>query len=75
MRLFLRHDGRYYAILEPVTDLLGDEVLVTFHGSVHNRMGGMKSWPVTAVDAGAIARMRLRHGYREIGGSEELPPP
>lgn len=71
MRLFHRDDGRYYAILEPVIDLLGDRILITYHGSIHNRMGGVKSWPTAAVDAEAIVRIRLRHGYREITGDDQ----
>ena len=40
MRLFRRPtDRRYYAILEPQVDLLGDLVVVMFNGSSENHLG------------------------------------
>ena len=68
MRFFIRPDGRYYVLSDPVLDLFGEEVYLTFHGSIHNRLGGMKRWPVACSDVEHIVRTRLRHGYIESAG-------
>jgi hypothetical protein len=70
MRLFTRPDGRYYAILPATQDLLGDWVLMTYHGSVHTRMGGLKTYVATQeTDLPAIEHqlvlVRKRHGYQD----------
>lgn len=70
MRLFRRPDGRYYACTEPMRDLLGNLVLVTFHGNKRNRAGGIKTYVVGAAQSvakieRAIVRTRLAHGYSE----------
>ena len=70
MRLFRRQDGRYYAILTPTTDLLGDQVVITFRGSMYSKMGGVKSYLVEAGQGADIeqqlVKTRLRHGYIEV---------
>ena len=65
MRFFTRTDGRYYAIHEPMSDLLGDRVIVTIHGSVHSRLGGVHSYLADTVSVEQLARVRRRHGYVE----------
>ena len=70
MRLFQRADGRYYAILAPFPDLFGDPVVVTFHGNVHSRIGGQKTYFCDYGDGfraiECLVKTRLAHGYREI---------
>ena len=73
MRLFRRPDGRYYAILDPVPDLFGEPVIVMFHGSIHSRMGGSRSWPAPDIDVDAVARLRAGHGYREDVADTDCP--
>lgn len=68
MRFFTRTDGRYYAIHEPMSDLLGDQVIVTFHGSVHSRLGGVHSYLADTVSVEQLVRIRYRHGYVETTG-------
>jgi hypothetical protein len=70
MRYFKRADGRLYSIFPPARDLLGDWVVLTTHGSVWSRQGGIKAYPaadhLAAVKLeAAIAKTRLRHGYSE----------
>ena len=65
MRHFLRSDGRYYLLSDATTDLFGDQVYLTFFGSIHNRRGGMKRWPVDSTNVEGIVRTRLQHGYVE----------
>lgn len=78
MRLFRRPDGRYYAILPPARDLLGDWVLVTFHGSSQSRRGGCKTYVAASGDGlreieRQMIRARLRHGYVAPESAEEVP--
>ena len=68
MQLFHRPDGRYYAILPPSVDLLGDLVLMTFHGSTRSRMGGVKTYVGASGEAlqeieRQVILARKRHGY------------
>jgi hypothetical protein len=65
MRIFRRPDGRYYLIAEAQPDLLGDSVILTLHGSVHSRRGGVHTYlsSVTCIDD--LVKTRLRHGYTE----------
>lgn len=70
MRIFRRNDGRYYAYAEPFRDLLGDDVIVTYHGKEKNRAGGLKTY--VANDSRTIlqfeteiVRTRIAHGYVE----------
>lgn len=70
MRYFRRHDGRIYSLFPPAQDLLGDWIVLTVHGSVRNRLGGVKTYAaVDQVSAArieaSIAKTRLRHGYIE----------
>ena len=65
MRFFTRHDGRYYAICPPARDLLGDQVIVTYHGSACSRLGGIHSYPAATVSVEQLATIRRRHGYVE----------
>lgn len=65
MRCFQRPDGRYYAICAPARDLLGDEVIVTFHGSTRSRQGGIYSYPVETMSVEQLVKIRRRHGYIE----------
>ena len=70
-RFFLRPDGRTYTILPAVQDLLGDWVVVTTHGSIASRQGGLKTYVATGEGdaqrvAERMARLRVRHGYLEI---------
>jgi len=69
MRVFKRPDGRIYVIAEPCQDLLGDTVIVTRHGSVHSRRGGVHIYLGSQTSVEALARTRIRHGYREINQS------
>jgi|GEM_PF-3109571 len=69
MRVFKRPDGRIYVIAEPCQDLLGDTVIVTRHGSVHSRRGGVHIYLGSQTSVEALARLRLRHGYREVEGT------
>ena len=69
MRLFRRpSDHRYYAILEPQVDLLGDLVVVTFNGSSENRLGACRTTVCLDVEAAneviyEIENVRLKRGY------------
>ena len=69
MRLFRRpSDNRYYAILEPQRDLLGDLVIVTFNGSSDNHLGACRTHVVRDEAAAndlvfEIEKVRVRHGY------------
>ena len=65
-RLFLRSDGRYYAISTPVVDLLGDNIVVTIHGSRDSRRGGVRTYPATAGVVERLAKTRQRHGYIKV---------
>jgi hypothetical protein len=69
MRIFQRPDGRIYVIAEPSQDLLGDTVIVTRHGSVHSRRGGVHIYLGSQTSVEALARTRIRHGYREVTGT------
>lgn len=68
MKFFLRPDGRTYTVFPAHEDLLGDVVLVTVHGSIRNRLGGIKTYVARSfsdaekIEAGIVAT-RLRHGY------------
>ena len=75
MRLFLRSDGRYYAIHEPAPDLLGDRVILTIHGRRHSRLGGVHTYLADTVSLEAIVRQRLRHGYVEASDARQLGVP
>ena len=69
MRLFRRDDGRYYAIAAPEADLLGDMVVMTFHGNQKSRAGGIKTYVAGIQDPDRvveeIVKTRLAHGYAE----------
>ncbi len=70
MRFFRRPDGRVYSLFPPAQDLLGDWIVLTVHGSLKSRQGGVKTYPAAdQVSAAkletAIAKTRLRHGYIE----------
>ena len=70
MRCFKRADGRVYSIFAPATDLPGDWVVVTVHGSARSRRGGLNSYAAPDREAAdrletRIATTRLRHGYME----------
>jgi hypothetical protein len=65
MRLFLRSDGRYYAIHDPAPDLLGDRVILTIHGRQNSRLGGVHTYLADKMALEDIVRQRLRHGYVE----------
>ena len=64
MKLFKRTDGRYYAIGQPAPDLFGDQVVVAYHGSIHSRIGGVRTWPASQLPH--LVKTRLAHGYHEI---------
>jgi hypothetical protein len=66
MRIFKRPDGRYYVIASPMTDLLGDAVITTFHGSEHSRAGGVFTYLLSEMSEADIVKTRLAHGYVEI---------
>lgn len=75
MRLFRRPDGRTYAIAEPQTDLLGDSVIVTIHGSRFSRRGGVHTYLSALTSIEELVRIRTRHGYLEIpGGADGVKP-
>lgn len=75
MRLFRRPDGRTYAIADPQLDLLGDSVIVTIHGSVHSRRGGVHTYLSELISIEELVRIRCRHGYLEVpGGAEGVKP-
>jgi len=75
MRLFRRQDGRTYAIADPQPDLLGDSVIVTIHGSVHSRRGGVHTYLSALISIEELVRIRCRHGYLEVpGGAEGVKP-
>ena len=63
MHLLTRPDGRYYVIEPPSLDLLGDEVIVTYHGSSLNRLGGIHSYLARETSIEQLIRIRQRHGY------------
>lgn len=71
MRRFQSPDRRGYSIHPATTNLLGDWVIVTVHGSLNSRLGSIElhfgSWekfdPLRI--ANAAANTRLRHGYIE----------
>ena len=71
MRLYRRpSDHRYFAILEPQVDLLGDLVVVTFNGSSQNHLGACRTTVCRDMEAAnelvfEIEKVRLRHGYLE----------
>ena len=71
MRLLRRSDGRYYAIFPPTRDLFGDRILITYHGSVHSKMGGVKTYFCASDEAiveaeKRLTKTRLAHGYQEV---------
>ena len=66
MRRFRRPDGRIYEIAEPRLDLLGDEVIATYHGSRHSRRGGIHIYLAGRVSIETLVRLRLAHGYVEL---------
>ena len=68
MRLFLRQDGRYYAVQEPALDLLGDVVIFTIHGRRHSRLGGVHTYLAKEMSLEQIVRQRKRRGYVEAVG-------
>ena len=74
MRFFSRPtDGRFYVILPASRDLLGDLVVVTRRGSEGSRRGGVKSYYCRDDNdlertERRLAKIRLRHGYLEVGG-------
>jgi hypothetical protein len=47
----------------PALDLLGDEVIITYHGSSRNRLGGIHSYLARATSIEQLIRIRQRHGY------------
>lgn len=71
MRFFRRPDGRIYSLFPPAQDLLGDWIVLTIHGSLNSRQGGVKIYPAAdqlsaaKLEAG-IAQTRIRHGYIEL---------
>jgi poly(3-hydroxybutyrate) depolymerase len=65
MRIFRRPDGRHYAISHPAPDLLGDLVIVTFHGSTTSGIGGVHTYLANQTTVDQIAQTRIRHGYVE----------
>lgn len=70
MRYFRRSDGRIYSLFPPAQDLLGDWIVLTVHGSIHNRLGGTKTFPAPDQAAAVllenrIAQTRCRRGYIE----------
>jgi hypothetical protein len=66
MRLFIRPDGRYYALFDPQPDLLGDPVILTIHGSRHSKMGGVYTYLASQESAVQLVAQRIRHGYQEV---------
>ncbi len=66
MRYFVRPDGRYYLIQAPAPDLLGDPVILTFHGSRHSRLGGVFTYLEAETSVEEIVRTRALHGYAEV---------
>ena len=48
-------------------DLLGDEVIATYHGSSHSRRGGIHIYLAARVSVDHLVRLRLAHGYVEVG--------
>lgn len=74
MRLFLRHDGRYYAVFEPGPDLLGDSVIMTIHGSRHSRLGGVHTYLASQVSMEQLVDQRAQHGYQEVDFAHENLP-
>jgi hypothetical protein len=66
MRILRRSDGRHYAISSPSPDLLGDLVIITFHGSAMSGVGGVHTYLADQVTVEQIAKARLRHGYVEV---------
>jgi hypothetical protein len=72
MRIFRRPDGRHYAISHPAPDLLGDLVIMTFHGSATSGLGGVHTYLANKTTVEEIANTRLQHGYVECS---DLPSP
>lgn len=79
MRLFRRPDGRYYAIAQPQQDLLGDWVVMTFHGSDTSRLGSLHTYLTSMIRVEELVKTRVRHGYSEVPCKTDkgcsLPPP
>lgn len=78
MRHFRRHDGRVYTIFSPAQDLFGTWVVLTVHGTLRSRQGGLKTYPAADLVAATklettIAKTRIRHGYIEQGLSGMMP--
>ena len=71
MRLFRRpSDNRYYAILEPQRDLLGDLVVVCFNGSTNNYLGACRTHVCLNQEAAnelmeEIGKVHVKHGYHQ----------
>lgn len=71
MRFFRRpSDNRIYSLFPPAQDLLGDWIVLTVHGSLRSRQGGVKTYPAADLASAAkleagIAATRIRHGYVE----------
>ena len=70
IRIFRRPDGRYYAVCEPIQDLFGDRILITYHGTKYSKMGGIKTYfsetdeAITEIEK-IVIKTRLAHGYQE----------
>ncbi len=71
MRFFRRpSDNRIYSLFPPAQDLLGDWIVLTVHGSLKSRQGGVKTYPAADLASAArleaaIGRKRLARGYIE----------
>jgi hypothetical protein len=75
MRMFRRADGRYYLIAQPHQDLLGDWVIMTIHGSIRSRQGGVHTYLAAMTTLDDLVKMRVRHGYSEMRGDTDSCDP
>lgn len=71
--ILYRRGSRYFAVQEASRDLLGDLVIVAWHGASDNRLGGQRSIPVADEEQGeavvaAIEKRRLQRGYQRFTG-------
>ena len=74
MRMFRRPDGRYYLIAQPHQDLLGDWVIMTIHGSIRSRQGGVHTYLAAMTTLDDLVKTRIRHGYAEVAVAHFAEP-
>jgi hypothetical protein len=66
MRIFRRPDGRYYVIAQAHRDLLGDWVVMTLHGSVTSRLGGVHTYLASMTSIEDLVKTRIRHACQRL---------